>query len=229
MIIQTSAIVLSSFPYGDNSLIAKCFSEDRGKIGIIIKGARNKKSSKVAHFQPLRYIDIIYNYKPTRELQVLSKVGFIEYWSNILNNLRSITLSMAILDMTEKAMLYDDPHPNLFLVLKKVLKDFNQNRYDQSVLFWFYECALLDNLGFRPNLKNNKMPGVILPDIQSGTNSLYILEKLFSGNIDKISMDSINNVDRKIISEYLWLLLKYHFDTIQKVKFREVIKTILSD
>ena len=46
MIINTPAIVLKSFPYGDTSLIARCFSKDNGKISLIIKGARSKKSSK---------------------------------------------------------------------------------------------------------------------------------------------------------------------------------------
>ena len=46
MIVHTSAIVLKSFPYGDTSLIAQCFSKDKGKIGVIIKGARTKKKPK---------------------------------------------------------------------------------------------------------------------------------------------------------------------------------------
>ena len=77
MIINTPAIVLKSFPYGDTSLIARCFSKDNGKISLIIKGARSKKSSKTSQFQPLSYIDIIYHYKPNRKLQTLTKVDFL--------------------------------------------------------------------------------------------------------------------------------------------------------
>ena len=39
MIINTNAIVLKTFSYGETSLISRCFTEDRGKISFIIKGA----------------------------------------------------------------------------------------------------------------------------------------------------------------------------------------------
>ena len=42
MIAQTPAIVLKSFPYGETSIIARCFSKNYGKISLIVKGARIK-------------------------------------------------------------------------------------------------------------------------------------------------------------------------------------------
>ena len=46
MIAQTPAIVLKSFPYGETSIIARCFSKNYGKISLIVKGARTKKNLK---------------------------------------------------------------------------------------------------------------------------------------------------------------------------------------
>ena len=89
MIVNTSAIVLKSFSYGESSLIARCFSEKNGKVSLIIKGAKKNKSPKAPYFQPLCYIDIIYNHKLNRDLQILSKVNFRQYWSKILDDLYS--------------------------------------------------------------------------------------------------------------------------------------------
>jgi len=108
MIVHTPAIVLKSFPFGDTSIIARCFSEEKGKISLIVKGARSKKSPKSAQFQPLSYVDVIYYHKPNRDLQVLSKVNFRESWQKILDNLRSVTLSVALLEMTEKTLIDED-------------------------------------------------------------------------------------------------------------------------
>ena len=47
MIAQTPAIVLKSFPYGETSIIARCFSRNYGKISLIVKGARTKKNLKL--------------------------------------------------------------------------------------------------------------------------------------------------------------------------------------
>ena len=96
MIVNTSAIVLKSFAYGESSLIARCFSEKNGKVSIIIKGAKKTKSPKAPYFQPLSYIDIIYNHKLNRNLQVLSKVNFRQYWSKILDDLYRVSLAISI-------------------------------------------------------------------------------------------------------------------------------------
>ncbi len=229
MIIHTSAIVLKSFPYGDTSLIARCFSKDQGKISLIIKGARTKKSSKTAYFEPLSHIDIIYHHKPNRELQMVSKVSFINYWSNILSDLRAVTLSVAILELTDKTLSFEDPHPKLFSTLKNVLQAFNERSSDPNLLFWFYECALLSHLGFKPNLNNHDFPGMSLPDLNDGSNSILILSSLLSERLDNLPRDPITKNERKIISKYLWMLLCYHFEGIHKVKSLKVTRNILTE
>jgi len=229
MIIHTPAIVLRSFPYGDTSLIARCFSKDQGKIGLIIKGARSKKKPKAAFFEPLSHIDLIYNYKPNRELQIVSKVAFINYWSSILSNLRSVTLSIAILELTEKTLSIEDPHPNLFSILKDVLNAINEKKADPNLLFWFYECVLLSHLGFKPNLEHNDLPGLNLPDLDNGPNSRLILASLLSERLDELPTDPITEDDRKTISKYLWISLCYHFEELNTVRSFQVARKILSE
>ena len=229
MIIHTPAIVLKSFPYGDTSLIARCFSEDKGKISLIIKGARSRKSPKSAQFQPLSYVDVIYYNKPSRELQVLSKVNFRESWPKILEDLRSVTLSMAILEMTEKTLLDEDPHPELFKALVDTLRAFNEKKADPNILFWFYECALLTHLGFQPNLDKRDFPGLTLTDPNAGPNSGLILASLLAEDIENLPTDEVTPLDRKIIGDYLWTSLRYHFDGLAKIKSMDVVRKILAD
>ena len=229
MIIHTPAIVLKSFPYGDTSLIARCFSEDKGKISLIIKGARSRKSPKSAQFQPLSYVDVIYYNKPSRELQVLSKVNFRESWPKILEDLRSVTLSMAILEMTEKTLLDEDPYPGLFKALVDTLRAFNEKKADPNILFWFSECALLTHLGFQPNLDKRDFPGLTLTDPNAGPNSGLILASLLAEDIENLPTDEVTPTDRKIIGDYLWSSLRYHFDELARIKSMDVARKILAD
>jgi len=227
MIVNTQAIVLKSISYGETSIIARCFSKNKGKISLIVKGAKSKKTPKVSYFQPLSYVELLYNEKPNRTLNVLSKVSFIESWQNIFNDMRSLSLSIAILEITEKVILEGDPHPKLFQVLKKVLRGYNNNTDNPNLLFWFYECALLTHLGFRPILEKQNLPGVMLPDPNKGPKSGAILESLLEENIDQLPSDSISKEDNKIISDYLWLLLCYHFDGLYNIKSVEIAKQII--
>ncbi len=229
MVIHTQVIVLKSFPYGDTSLIARCFSKDYGKISFIVKGARSKKSPKSSQFQPISYLDIIYRDKPNQELKLINKADFRESWPGILQDLRSITLSMAILEMTEKTLSEYDPHPELFNKLVVVLREFNKKNIDTNILFWFYECTLLTHLGFRPSLDQRQFPGIVLPDLNNGPNSVFILKKLLEQNIHNIPAELITSQDRKIISNYLWILMQYHFDGLEGIKSMAVVRKILSD
>jgi len=228
-IVNTPAIVLRSFPYGDTSIIARCFTKEKGKTSLIIKGARSKKSPRSAQFQPLSYIDIIYNYKINRDLHILSKVQFREYWPRILEDLRSVTLSIAILEMTEKTLLDEDPHPNLFFVLKSVLSAFNSRSENPNLLFWFYECALLSHLGFKPNFDEREFPGLTIIDPNSGPNSGIILASLLAENINELPKENITPQDQTIISNYLWTLLCYHFEGLKNIKSMDVARKILNN
>ena len=201
MIINSSVIVLKSFPYSDHSIIATCFSKEKGKISFIIKGAYSKKSSKSSQFQSLNYLDVVYRYNPNRELQILYKVSFKESWTNIIKDIRSITLCMTLLEITEKTLSYEDPHPNLFQSLLNVLRAFNNKQSDPNILFWFYECSLLSHMGFHPDLKKNNFPGIKAVDPNSAPNSGIILASLLSKDISDLPTENITSKDRKIIGD----------------------------
>ena len=58
MIINTDAIVLKTFPYGETSLISRCFTKDKGKISFIIKGAKSKKILSLLIFSLLALLTL---------------------------------------------------------------------------------------------------------------------------------------------------------------------------
>jgi len=228
LIVNTSAIVLKSFSYGESSLIARCFSKKNGKISLIIKGAKKSKSSKVPYFQPLCYIDIIYNHKLNRDLHILSKVNFRQYWSKILDDLYRVSLAISILELTDKTISDNDPHPLLFLTLKEVLKAFNNTLIDPKILFWFYECALLNNLGFQPNLEDPKLSGLVLPNIKNDSSCIAVLSTLLSGKMNQLQKIKVSKKTSSLISDYLWSLIDYHFEGLSSIKSFKVVKKLLS-
>ena len=229
MIVHTPAIVLKTIPYGDTSMISRCFTLEKGKIGLIIKGARSKKSPKSAHFQHLSYIEIIYYDKPNRDLQVLSKVNFKESWPHIQNSLKAVTLALAILEMTDRTLEIDDPHFGLFNILVDILRGFNDRKADPNMLFLFYECALLSHLGFRPDLDCRDMPGITFPDPYEGEHSGQILLQLLDGKIDRLPLNHVSQKDSRVISNYLQTQLFYHFDNLTRLRSLDVARQILTD
>ena len=102
MIIDSTAIVLKRFAYGETSIIARCFVKEIGKVSFMVHGAHRAKSSKAAYFQPANCIDITFYFKENRDLQTISKASFFKSWSVIPNDLKKIAYAMAIIELTDK-------------------------------------------------------------------------------------------------------------------------------
>ncbi len=148
MIINTDAIVLKTFSYGETSLISRCFTKHKGKISFIIKGAKSKKNLISPYFQPLSYINIIYRENEKRELQIVSKVSFIQIWTQFPLSLRKMSLSQSILEMSDFTLEKNDPYVRLFNILVKTFQNFESGNIDENILFWNYECKILSEMGF---------------------------------------------------------------------------------
>jgi hypothetical protein len=137
-------------------------------------------------------------------------------------------LALSILELTEKTLSEEDPHPKLFHILLKTYRAFNEANDNLNVLFWFYELALLHHLGFKPDLDQRDLPGLMLPDPNEGPNSRNILELLMEENIKNTEILQISPKDNRVVSDYIRAHLFYHFDTLNQLKSMAVLKRILA-
>ena len=220
-------MVLKSFPYGETSIIARCYTKDHGKVSVIVRGARRKKSPMAAYFQPMNYLDIVYYYRQTRSLQSLSNASFVEIWSDLNQNLKKIAYGLAVIELTEKTNTDNDPHPELFDELISVLKAINSSELRLNLIFWYFQIKLLAILGFKPDFHQIDQGNIKFPDPFAGPNSQFILEDLNNNSIDLISNITATHKDRKVISEYLTAFINYHFEGLIELKSFSVLKQII--
>mgnify|MGYP001232919691 FL=1 len=226
MIINTNAIVLKTFSYGETSLISRCFTEDRGKISFIIKGAKSKKNLIAPYFQPLSYINIIFNENEKRELQIVSKVSFVKIWTKIPLSLKKMTLSQSVLEISDFTLERNDPYPNLFKILIKTFLYFENGDFDENIVFWHYECKVLSEMGFLIDTEDNQefIQGSIR--LKKTDTSFSVLQNLIKGNLSKINIDSLSKKENKDVSKFLYHKLCYYFEGFERIKSFQVIKDI---
>jgi len=226
MIIDTPAVILRRFPYGETSIIARCYTKDQGKISVIVKGARRKKSPMAAYFQPLNYLDIVYYSRTTRNLQSVSKATFAKIWSDLNQDLRKITLGLAIIELVEKTNTENDPHTELFDLLIAVLSAIDSSKIRLNLLFWYFQIKLLTILGFKPNFYELQQGNIVFPSPFNGPNSEDILSDLCNSSLDSITNRVATDQDRRAISDYLSAFYNYHFDGLENLKSFSVLKQI---
>ena len=227
MIINTNAIVLKTFSYGETSLISRCFTEDRGKISFIIKGAKSKKNLIAPYFQPLSYINIIFNENEKRELQIVSKVSFVKIWTQIPLSLKKMTLAQSILEISDFTLENNDPYSNLFRILIKTFLYFENEAFDENIVFWHYECKVLFEMGFLNNIEDDQEFFTNEYVRIKKTDTIYlILQNLIKGDLLKIDINKISKKEKKDVSQFLYHKLCYYFEGFEKIKSFQVIKDI---
>ena len=224
MIINTDAIVLKTFSYGETSLISRCFTKDKGKISFIIKGAKSKKNLIAPYFQPLSFINIIYKENGKRELQIVSKVSFVQIWTQIPLSLRKISLSQSILEISDFTLEKNDPYPNLFNILIKTFQIFESGDINENILFWNYECKILSEMGFMINIEDNYDPELI--SLKKNDKIFNTIQQIINGNILDIDLDTISIDNKKKISKFLYQKLCFYFEGFETLKSFRVIKDI---
>lgn len=233
MIVSTSAVILKRFPYGDTSIIARCFTKEYGKISVIARGARTKKSTKSAHLQPLSYLDLMFYYKPNRDLHTVSKTNFAERWPKIQEDMKKISYGMAILELTDKTLIIEDPHANLFEELIHVLRMVDTQPHRLNMVFWYYQLKLLEYLGFRPDLEADAFIQSTSSGLAKSDNALKIVTYLQSADISEsnfikeIESFLLPPNDRKAISKYITAHFRIHFEDFGELKALKVMRQIV--
>ena len=228
MIINSDAIVLKRFPYGESSIICRCFVKEIGKTSFIVHGAHRKKSSKAAYFQPGNYINIIFYYKDNRNLQTISKTSFSKNWIHIPKDLKKIAYTMAVIELTDKCISENDEHKDLFIILLNVLEKIENKPSELNLIYWYYQYQLLEKLGFKPDFDQSELDFIPLPNPYKSTNAKMVFGCFENGEMGINKNISLLKNDRKIISNYLNTCLGIHFAELKNIKSLKVLNSLLN-
>lgn len=153
-IITSKVIVLKKLDYGDTSKIATFFSEDRGKISAIIKGAKSPKSKTGAIIDPLNILEITYYNKPNREIQVLTQADLILHPAKITEDLDAAKFSSAAIELIDKMIFTGQGFPMIFKAIEKFIGLLNKGSENSSMLFAKFFLYFLKEIGYEPQLEN---------------------------------------------------------------------------
>jgi DNA repair protein RecO (recombination protein O) len=175
-ILKTEAIVLSKMNYGDSSSIASIFTEDLGKISVIVKGARSPKSKYGKIVDPLNYLSIVLYKKESREIQLLSGADIIEHYPSMKNDLNKLGYAYAVVELVKNLLAEHEVNKKIFKGIIKILSRLNSGEEKPEITFGRFfifflketgyeiqidSCAICGNQKFTDDLHYNFEKGLI--------------------------------------------------------------------
>ena len=147
-IIKTEAVVLSKMDYRDSSNIALLFTEDLGKVSVIVKGARSDKSKYGRIVDPLNYLSIVIYKKESREIQLLSEADVVEHFPEIKNDLKKMGFAYGVLELVKNLLAEHEINKKLFRGVVKILQRLARGEEVPDITFGRFLFFLLKEIGY---------------------------------------------------------------------------------
>ncbi len=161
-IIRTEAVVLRAIEYGETSQIVTLFTRAKGLMTVMARGARRTDSSFGASLQPMAYTQVVFYYKPTRNLQTLSESAHVESFHDLRRSLEKITLGLRIVELVYALLEEEDAHPNVFNLTIDALRTLNDAATRAANVWPYFQLGLARRLGLAPSIQRDdltRLPG----------------------------------------------------------------------
>ena len=166
------AYLLHSRPYRENSAILEFFTPDQGRIAMVARGVRGKKSALQPLLQLYRPLLISWRGRgPLYSLQDVEPDGPMLHLSGVC-----LICGFYINELLVRLLHHEEAHPALYATYQLVLQQMAQN-CESNDLEWLlrqFELRLLTELGYGLNLQSEVEHG---EPLQAEQRYCFVLEK----------------------------------------------------
>jgi DNA repair protein RecO (recombination protein O) len=223
----TPAVVLRQRKLGDADKIITLYTAHTGKVDVVAKGVRKARSRFAGHVEPFSHGNFLLAKGKT--LDIVTQVETIEPFAPLRDDLDRLSRGLYVCELLDKFTEPREPHFDLYRLLLDTLRRIAA-RDDIDTPVRFYEMALLDVLGYRPELEEcvrcrralapttnywtTSGGGVACPDCRAETsairpmsvNAVKLFRLLLHGTFADVSRVA---VDAELASELERAMLEY--------------------
>lgn len=115
MLVKTRAIVLRTHKYGETSLIAELYTEQKGLRKYVINGVRSAKAKTKANLlQGMTLLEIVAYEREDRDLNRIKEIRPSYIYETIPFDVRRGTIGLFMLEVVRKAIREREPNEPLF-------------------------------------------------------------------------------------------------------------------
>ena len=115
MLVKTKAILIHHVRYSDNSLIAHFYTQEYGRLSVMVKGISSKKGgARFTYFQPLNIFNMeLYHYE-NRELHNLREMSLAFIPKTTPGDIYRTTVALFISEVLYNIIREEDAHRMLY-------------------------------------------------------------------------------------------------------------------
>jgi DNA repair protein RecO (recombination protein O) len=240
MVEKTTAIVLHQLKYTDSGIIVHVYSEKFGRLSVMVKGLRNKKTGKHnIHFQPLTVLDLVIYYKETTNVHLLKEFSVSYSPDNIHGNLKKSCIAIFMGEVLTTVLKEESPHKELFEYLHDSIVYFNESQERYMNFHIAFLSGLSSYLGFEPgrSYEENQVFDMVngtfmqVPPAHGNYTDQEIsgiLASFFSASWYDMESIPLSGSKRNEVLETLLRYYSLHLPGLKKINSLEVLKEVFA-
>lgn len=238
MLEKTRGIVLHTVKYSDSGIVATLYTREFGRLSVLVRGLRKKKSGKYAvTFQPMFILELEFYHKPSRDIQLLKEYSLVYPFYSIHSDIRKSSVAIFLGEVLSSVLAEETSNTMMFGFIEDSILWFEKTSADFANFHLSFLTGLSRHLGIAPSMR--KDPEKFL-DLRNGNFTVlppvhgdYASEEISSivSQLMKTSLDESNNIrlTGRLRNEVLETLVRYyeiHLPSLRKIKSLDVLKEV---
>ncbi len=240
MLIHTRGIVFRSLRYGETSVIADIFTEDKGLRGFIAGGVRTAKARmSYGLFQPMTVVDLVAYFRDDHDhLNRLKEMRAAEVFSAIPFDIRRGAVALFMAEICRKSIHPGEENPELFEFLLDNLRWLDTTTEPIANLHLHFLLHLSAFLGFQPQ---DEPVGEVFFDLKEGVfspvpppHALYLepaqampLLDLLHVPLEQCQKVSLTRPERKALLRGLLQFYQLHLPGFEEINTPEILEMVM--
>ena len=152
MLCTDRIIVLSHTRFSDSSIIVRALSRQHGRVSLMVYGFGSKSRSKLGAFHPMALLDVVYSYKPDRDIQKLTEYRPAPNLVSCTADLRKSTLLMFMAEVVGKSIREEAEDDAQFEFIYASVQILEQMQAGLQFFHLAFMVKLSRIIGFFPNI-----------------------------------------------------------------------------
>jgi DNA repair protein RecO (recombination protein O) len=241
MLVKTKAILLHHVRYSDNSLIAHFYTQEYGRLSVMVKGISSKKgSAKFNYFQPLNIFNTeIYHYD-NRELHNLKEMSLAYIPGKSPGDIHRTSVALFISELLNNVIREEDVNRMLYDFIESSVITLDDMTTGISNFHLWFLVAFTDYVGIGPSHTTmsdcyfDMLTGQFTPlqplhpdFIEPG--SAKVLNRLLQIPAEEIVSLQMSGEQRTVLLEQLLKYYSLHLPGIKQIRSLQVLKDIFRE
>ena len=223
--IECQGVVLAATAYGESDKIIRLYTERAGKLSVLVKGAKSRRSATVALSEPFTFG--LYRLSAGKSFYYLNSGKILQANMGLRNNYDNIIYASALVEIVDKSSMEDEGTARIFSLIRKALHELSLTEAPLAVFLGY--------MGYRPMLpESDEGSYVFLSDAGAveaegaaggeplDGRDIYTLRHLLYTSLDKINLEDVDKATLEKIYRLLkvYTVVNLQLDNIQSLQLR---------